>query len=169
MAPAPQSLRTAIWVVRPGRGGRAAQAFREGSLVALPVSFEGDAASATTEELIDSGESQGRAPVVAALLRRFASDLQVGDIVISPTRNGDMVGVLSGPYLFESSATDPELRHRREVIWRGDLERADVPLRIRRALGSPMMLYQPACQTDLHSLLATHGLIRKSPRDGNAA
>ena len=150
----------AIWVVRAGRGGRTARACKESSIVALPVTFSGDGATATTEALVEGGESRGRAPMAAALLRRFAAELQIGDRIISPTTDKDrhMVGTLTGPYRFDPANDDPELRHVRAATWSTELVVAELPTRLRRALGSPMVLYAPACQAALMKLLAEHGL-----------
>lgn len=70
------------------------------------------------------------APTIAAwagTLRRFADEIEIGDIVVAPFEADGVrylrVGIVSGPYRYDSNA--PTHRHRRDVTWKVPrLERA---------------------------------------------
>jgi hypothetical protein len=148
-----------VWVVRAGPGGRYADSFKRLGIVALVVPFAGRATDATLASILESGETAGRAPQVAALLRSFVSGLRSDDIVISPGPPGTkyLVGIVSGPYRYVPEEIVPGVRHVRDVTWSIELDAERVPKGLRNALGSPMVLYRPGAQVPLKSYLASVG------------
>lgn len=97
---------------------------------------------------------------MAALLRRFARDLEVGDSVITPVSGQQrfLVGTIASDYRFAHEG-EPGLRHRRNVLWQAEVPASNLPGQLRRALGSPMVLYLPAAQGDLRTFLHEQGLL----------
>jgi predicted Mrr-cat superfamily restriction endonuclease len=148
-----------IWVVRAGRGGSYADVFLSRSIVALPVVYEADAREATTEAVAAAGHPAAKAPVVAALLRRFATDLREGDTIISPVsrQQRHLVGTIVGGYRFVAVEEDPGLRHVHAVDWRGEFSTAWIRPGLRSVLGSPMPLYRPAAQEELWAVIRDLG------------
>jgi predicted Mrr-cat superfamily restriction endonuclease len=59
----------------------------------------------------------GRVGMTATQLHRFAHELEVGDLVVTPVRRGRRlsIGITEGPY--EWSTDTPLFRHRRRVRW----------------------------------------------------
>ena len=148
-----------IWVVRAGRGGKYIDLFRSRSIVAVPIEFNSHASRATADTLIAAGYSPGNAPGVAALLRRFALDLEVGEFVISPVsgQQRHLVGMVASDYRFDLNEDEPRLRHLRDVSWQAEVPASELPIQLRRTLGSPMVFYLPAAQGDLRSFLHERG------------
>jgi restriction system protein len=155
-----------VWVVRAGPSGRYADSFKRLGIVALVVPFAGRATDATLASLLESGETAGRAPQVAALLRSFVSGLKSDDIVISPGPRGTkyLVGIVSGPYRYVPEEIVPGVRHVRDVTWSMELEAVQVPQVLRNALGSPMVLYRPGAQVPIKKHLASVGGISQPRR-----
>jgi restriction system protein len=153
---------TRVWVIRAGKGGKYADLFWARSIVALAVDFRADASEATAAGLTEAGVAAGNAPPVAALLRRFALELEVGDVVVCPVSGQKryMIGRVASDYRFVDDEGDTGLHHLRSVTWQGELTASDLPLNLRRTLGSPMMLYLPAAQEQLMSHVMGSGALR---------
>jgi predicted Mrr-cat superfamily restriction endonuclease len=104
---------TRVWVIRAGKGGKYADLFWARSIVALAVDFRADASEATAAGLTEAGVAAGNAPPVAALLRRFALELEVGDVVVCPVSGQKryMIGRVASDYRFVDDEGDTGLHH----------------------------------------------------------
>jgi predicted Mrr-cat superfamily restriction endonuclease len=156
-----------IWLVRAGRGGKYIDLFRSRSIVALPIEFNSHASLATAASLVAAGYSPGNAPGVAALLRRFALDLEVKEFVISPVsgQQRHLVGMVASDYRFVPTADYSELHHVRDVSWQAEVPASEFSVQLRRTLGSPLALYLPAAQGELTSFLHEQGLLSGATDD----
>ena len=150
----------ALWVVRTGRDGEYAEAFWEGSFVALAVAFPRDARTSSTRDIAEalaSGEAvwSGRATSFAGMLKRFVPDVAVGDVVISPepARRQIMVGLVAADYRFVPGGDAAALRHRHAVRWLGTIGFDDLPRNLRGAIGSPMAFFRPGAERPLKTFV----------------
>jgi restriction system protein len=77
----------AVWVVRAGRGGRYAAEFEAHGMVAIGFSDFPSVAGLTREEITSLATADlapAAAGVAAGQLLRFAQEIHVGDLVVSP-------------------------------------------------------------------------------------
>lgn len=142
-----------VWVVRAGRGGLHADAFEEHSLVALSVERVPSVAGLSHEEIV--GHAVGRHDVNpararghAAMLYRFANELGVGDLVLTPDAEDAtvLVGRIVGDYEYRDEVPVAGHQHVRRVAWFGRLSRRDLPGQVRQAIGAPMAVFKPGAQ-----------------------
>jgi predicted Mrr-cat superfamily restriction endonuclease len=147
-----------VWLIHAGRQAAYADYFSEEGLVALGFGWVG---SLTELTRADAAERLGRTirPVakaagIAAMLQRFYAEVRVNDLVIVPDgpNRRYLLGRVSGEYEFAESEVLADLCHRRTVEWLASVPRDELPLQVRRSLGSPMQLYRPAAQDALLSL-----------------
>jgi predicted Mrr-cat superfamily restriction endonuclease len=138
--------------------------FRSRSIVAVPIEFNSHASLATADALVAAGYSPGNAPGVAALLRRFALDLEVGEFVISPVsgQQRHLIGMVASDYRFVLNEDNPGLQHLRDVSWYAEVPASEFPIQLRPTLGSPMVFYLPAAQHHLRSFLREQGLLNRA-------
>src|SRR5215208_5839580 len=110
-----------LLVVRPGREGRYAALFRRDNLVGLEGGPIGSVLGLGTEEITRRLSPAGRIPErmvrLAAMLQRFASEVQPGDVAIAPdTRTRVfLVGVISGAYEYRERPPSGGPHHIRPV------------------------------------------------------
>ncbi|MDT0264474.1 restriction endonuclease [Jatrophihabitans lederbergiae] len=93
---------------------------------------------------------RGSIPVQAGILRRFAFDIQVGDVVVAPYRPDRTIniGIATGPYQFLAGA--PSHRHHRPVEW--------------KRLGVPRPVFTQAALYEIGSAMTVFG-IRNHPAE----
>lgn len=151
-----------IWVVRAGVANSLADAFERKSLIGLTVPFRNDASDASTADIRAALEAShpSQAQYMAALLRRLVDELEVGDLVVTPSGGGRpmLVGEVGGTYTYEPQPKIHGLHHQRATTWLGSVGWEDLPVVLRRAVGSPMPLYRPAAQDLLSAFLTRRGL-----------
>jgi len=96
----------------------------------------------TALEKAHPGEKPGTYPNWAGTLRRFAFEIQVGDIVVAPDGNERTLsfGRVVGDYEFH--AEEPTHRHRRQVEWIATVSRDEVSQTARNELGSAITLFE---------------------------
>ena len=117
-----------VWVVR-ADFGRHADNFRNGGYVALdygisepyPVGRPREAFIKAYKKFNPSVTNNKVVGQQVGQITRFCEDMQVGDYVITPSDNNDVLyygKVLDEPYYFESAPSDScPYRHRRNVRW----------------------------------------------------
>lgn len=142
-----------VWVVRAGRGGLHADAFEEHCLVALGVERVPSAAGLSHEEIVEHAISRrevnpARARGHAAMLYRFANELRVGDLVLTPDAEDAtvLVGRIASDYEFRDEGPIAGHQHVRRVAWFGRMSRRDLPRQVRQAIGAPMAVFRPGAQ-----------------------
>jgi predicted Mrr-cat superfamily restriction endonuclease len=74
---------------------------------------------------------------------RFANEMQVGDIVVTPHAEERRVffGEVTGEYVFDDAGPIPALPHTRAVRWLGDVARDAIPAERRKELDFPSTFY----------------------------
>lgn len=85
----------------------------------------------------------GAVPVWAGVLRRFGSEMQVGDLVVAPYKPDSTLnfGVIDGPYTYESDVVRHP--HRRPVRWvRTGVARGLFPQSALNEIGSAVTLFR---------------------------
>jgi predicted Mrr-cat superfamily restriction endonuclease len=154
-----------IWVVRAGKGAEHLETFRREGLVAVAHGEVGDLSEADTETILNRvrqalPDTTMRTVQVAAMLRRLAIDIQIGDWVISlGARDSHMlVGLVTGPYAFRPMLELDGYVHTRPVDWWESFARSSLPHEAAKALGTPQALFRPAAQA--HWRRALLGLAR---------
>lgn len=120
-----------LWGIHAGRGGVADPVFREKSCVALGWPRMPDLTTLADRDAYKERLRQeypeakkGAIPNWAGQLLRFVQEMQVGDLVIYPSKADRMVkiGRVTGPYEHVVTTTD-EYPHRRSVEWLGEYPR----------------------------------------------
>ncbi|QOZ24568.1 restriction endonuclease [Bradyrhizobium sp. CCBAU 51753] len=86
----------------------------------------------------------GAVPVVAGTLFKFACEMQIGDLVVYPSKIDRMVnlGTVQGNYQFEPSSGDMDGPNRRSVKWIRHIARADFSQAALHEIGSAVTLFQ---------------------------
>ncbi|MDO5629968.1 MAG: hypothetical protein Q4G43_16775, partial [Mobilicoccus sp.] len=85
----------------------------------------------------------GAIPIWAGVLRRFAFEIQIGDVIIAPYRPDSTLnfGVVAGGYEYHPEV--PTHRHRRRVSWRKTgVARSTFPQEALYEIGSAVTLFQ---------------------------
>jgi restriction system protein len=86
----------------------------------------------------------GAIPVVAGTLFKFAYEMQIGDLVVYPSKVDRMVnlGTIQGNYEFKPSPGDLEGPNRRPVKWIKQIARPDFSQGALHEIGSAVTLFQ---------------------------
>ncbi|HXD54189.1 MAG TPA: restriction endonuclease [Solirubrobacteraceae bacterium] len=95
------------------------------------------------------------APGVAGMLFRFANDMRIEDLVITPdseTRELH-IGRISGDYEFRPIPVIPRYPHTRRVVWTRSFSRDELPKRLLYQLGSLLTVSTPTAQDQLRAYL----------------
>lgn len=140
-------------MVRAGKGGLHADAFEKHGIVALGVERVPSVTDLSQEEIVKHAVSRpdvnpARARGHAAMLYRFANEMHVGDLVLTPdaTDASVLVGRVAGDYEYRDEAPIPNQKHIRHVEWFGRIERDDLSRQARQAIGAPMAVFKPGAQ-----------------------
>jgi restriction system protein len=117
-----------------------------GDLNALPSSR--DAFKAAFAAAYPS-EKPGAVPVKAGVLYRFAKEMNVGDVIVYPSKADRLVniGIVEGHYTFLPSM-DPQYPHRRRVEWKLHAPRAQFSQPALYEIGSAITLFQVGNNSD---------------------
>ena len=107
------------------------QAFKEAYVVAIP------------------GSKPGTVPVSAGQIFRFVHEMQVGDIVVYPSRHDRMIhiGRVAGTYKFIVDAIE-EYPHRRPVDWLTHVSRDEFSQNALYEIGAAMTLFRITSNAD---------------------
>ena len=94
-------------------------------------------------------DKPGAVPVKAGILYRFAKEINVGDVIVYPSRPDRLVniGLISGDYSFLPSK-DPEYPNRRPVEWKVHAPRANFSQPALYEIGSAITLFQISTNAD---------------------
>lgn len=148
-----------FWVVRAGDQGKYIGDFEAGGFVAIGFKA-GDITGLTRAEIrkhlenINPGKKE-RVAGDAGMLFRFANELGVGDIVVTPdgaTREL-LFGEVAGPYEYREQAPVAEFHQVRRVTWLARHSRDLLPRRVLYSLGSVLTIFKPGGQEYLQALL----------------
>jgi restriction system protein len=117
-----------------------------GDLNALPSSR--DAFKAAFAAAYPSAKP-GAVPVKAGVLYRFAKEMNVGDVIVYPSKADRLVniGMVEGHYTFLPSM-DPQYPHRRRVEWKLHAPRAQFSQPALYEIGSAITLFQVGNNSD---------------------
>ena len=141
------------WVVRAGRGSQHAAKFEQLSVIALSFPTVPSIAGWPRQEAVERVVELLDAPPAKALgyagiLYRFAHEIAVGDIVVTPDseRGQVLLGRVTGDYEYRESAPITGHCHVRRVAWIGRVAWDDLPLSVRRTVGAPLAVFRPGAQ-----------------------
>lgn len=149
---APSGVADYFWVVRSGSKGEREQASLSQNLL-IPGMELGDKANvAQTREEIQAAiiaeqpdYSKSRAANFAGQLARFKNEIQVGDLVIMPSkqhRGRFYAGRVSGPYEYRQNA-QPEHRHVVPIEWSAEtIALSDIGFDLRKSLSALSTIFQ---------------------------
>lgn len=169
---------TDFWVVRAGRGGRYTTEFEQtgrcavGYFVEQPI--DGMSRDDLTELVAAAMHEQG-APESGLVnsvgqLHRFANDIEVGDVVITPDSDTRELlwGRVTGPYVYDEEVGEQfgGFPHQLPVDWQGRRSRDDLPQRVLYSLGSSLTVFQPKGSAHLEAFIAGD-LVPQGPTAGN--
>jgi restriction system protein len=145
-----------VWVVRAGQGGRHADAFEAQGIVAVAIERVPSVAGLSREEIAGSAVARADVNVArsrghAAMLYRFANEMQPDDLVLTPDAEDAnvLVGRVVGDYEYREDEAISGHHHVRRVIWLGRIARGDFPKQARQAIGAPMAVFKPGAQAAL--------------------
>jgi restriction system protein len=139
------------WGIHGGRAGEADGIFLRKEQLALgwqemPDLISLGASRDTLKQKLEEalpGRKPGYYPVAAGQLFRFVHEMQVGDLVIYPSKRDKRVhvGEVTGAYLYVTKAADG-YPHRRPVKWLSDFPRTKFTQGALYEIGSAMTLFQ---------------------------
>jgi hypothetical protein len=127
---------TNVWLVRCGEGGSAVDACITNDVVAVRFTSVGDVSERDSDlvlEEIRTMTDRTDHDRLAADLMAFATDLAVGDLVLTPhkERRRYFLGVVTGDYEWIESPSVPNSQHTRATDWVSFLDWDSVPLEFR--------------------------------------
>ena len=145
----------AFWVVRAGRKGRYASDFEIGGFAAIRFQPVGDVSGMSRSQVTElvalkrPGKKQ-KIYADAGMLYRFANEIEVGDIIITPdSRTRELLfGEVVGPYEYRRTPAVSDFQHVRKVGWLGRCPRDDLPEETLSSLGSRQTVFEPKGHED---------------------
>jgi restriction system protein len=139
-----------MWMVRAGREGAFADEFIDGNFVAIGFVQEFGASALKTpkkeliEQIVKSHPdwTEGKVQVTASQFVRFASELKVGDRIVTydPGRRRYVIGRLAGEVAWHGS--NLHLPFRRPVEWKESVPRESLSVATRNTLGAILTLFR---------------------------
>lgn len=139
---------TKYWVVRADSDIQALVEAR--SLVGIGWHEVGDFGALPPDEIREQvratypGDNPYQTGRSAGQLRRFAHEIEVGDIVLTPIKSTRqaLIGKVAGPYQHNPAAETKSLTNTRSVEWiRTDILRDDLPTQLRLSLMTHMTVF----------------------------
>lgn len=142
-----------VWVVRLGEGGELADQCKEGGFIAIGWHEIGDLSVFNDYEILrrkvyetypERYASLGGAGVVAGMLWSFVHDISLGDIILSPKKETRklLIGIVTGPYLYDPKAIDRDYPNIHAVEWKGVIPYDNVPREIWRSMTAWQTLFE---------------------------
>lgn len=116
----------------------------------------GDLSALATREAVKArytsvypDEKPGAVPVKAGILYRFAQEMQIGDVVVYPSKPDRMIniGQIASAYAFKPTF-DANYPHRRRVTWLTSVPRAQISQPALYEIGSAITLFQISNNAD---------------------
>ena len=94
-------------------------------------------------------EKPGAIPVKAGILYRFAKEMQVGDLVVYPSKSDRIVyiGTIESGYQY-APEVDADYPNRRQVSWKASVPRANISQPALYEIGSAITLFQVSNNAD---------------------
>lgn len=139
-----------VWCVR-ANSGHYAKNFHDGGYVAVDYEIaeafpigQGLEAYEALYEQYHPGAGPQSVGQNAGLMSRFGEEIQVGDCIITPSIDADVLyyGSVVGPYYFEQNPGDDcEYRHRLGVGWIGEQARSDFSNWFRSSLNAQLAVF----------------------------
>jgi predicted Mrr-cat superfamily restriction endonuclease len=82
------------------------------------------------------------------MLYRFANEMQIGNLVLTPDAEAMtvLVGRIASDYEYRNKPPIPDHQHVRRVEWLGRVRRDDLSRQARQAIGAPMAVFKPGAQ-----------------------
>lgn len=150
---------TTIWVVRAGGGGQYTSEFQVGGFAAIgyyPVgNIEGLSREQVTELVAAVQPDKKKVSGDAGNLFRFAHEIQVGDVIVTP--DGEtrelLLGTVTDPYEFRETPVVSDFRHVRKVNWLARRSRDELPKSVLYSLGSLLAVFRPSGRESILALL----------------
>ena len=147
-----------VWLIHAGRQAVYASFFWNEGVVALGYGWVGPLDHISHADVVERLERvvtpAAKATGIAAMLERFYDEVRLDDLVVvpdSPNRRY-LFGRVRGEYAFVPDEALVDIAHRRPIEWMAAVSRDELPLQVRRSLGSPMQLYRPGAQNAILSL-----------------
>lgn len=164
-----KSARPSAWVVRAGASGEFAEEFLSHQIVAIGFSPTGNVAGMTRDEVTRAVSSWGRSPQGARMLFEFASEIKIGDLIITPAPGAEsaLVGSVGGDYEYAEDPPIDDLHHSRKMRWRGWVSTGTLEASSVNNLKLRPTLYKPGEQEKLLGL-AELPLVRGNPTSPDA-
>lgn len=142
-----------VWVVRLGEGGELADRCSERKVIAIGWSEIGDLSAFEDYETLreriyetyrERYTSPGGAGIVAGMLWSFVHNISQEDIVFSPKSETRelLVGIITGPYSYDSNAIDQDYPNTRAVDWKGAVPYDNVPREVWRSMTAWQTLFE---------------------------
>ena len=151
-----------FWVVRAGDGGKFSSEFEAGGYVAIGFQA-GDVSGLSREQIRDHLQSvnpgkKERVAGDAGMVFRFANEIQLGEIVVTPdgATHELLFGEVIGPYEYVDPPPVASFRQVRRVRWLARHPRDLLPKRVLYSLGSVLTVFKPGGQDLLEALLSGH-------------
>ena len=145
--------------MRAGRGGRHLRGFLDHGIVAIGWygigQIEGHDRS-VLRGLLEEHYGPRGAAAAAGMLDRFAHDMRVGDLVLTPDPPKRELhhGVVTGGYEWVEPPPVERYPHVRRVEWRGVFSRDELPKRVLNQLSTLLTLSTPSAQEELRRHLS---------------
>jgi restriction system protein len=151
MNKSPKLNDSTLWGIHAGATGDAHNLFTQRNCVALGWDAFGDLSALPPNrnafkaeyERVYPGEKPGAVPVSAGQLFRFVHEMQIGDLVLYPSKVDKLIhmGQVTGPYTYDP-ADSPGYPHRRAVKWLKHVPRTRLSQGALYEIGSAMSLFQ---------------------------
>jgi hypothetical protein len=147
-----------VWLIRAGSGGRFASEFVGQGIAAIGWPEVGDLSGRDRADLttaVSEAYEDTSAGTVAGQLYRFANELAVGDLVVTPdSQTRELhVGRVTGAYEFRDHAPIEGHPNTVRVEWIDQFSRDELPRRVLYKLGALMTVSTPSAQEHLRTLL----------------
>ena len=115
-------------------------------------------------------EKPGAVPVKAGILYRFAHEMQVGDVLVYPSKPDRMIhiGQIASPYEYKP-AFDANYPHRRRITWLASVPRAQISQPALYEIGSAITLFQISNNAEEFLAAATGQSLKPAELDEGSA
>jgi restriction system protein len=149
-----------VWVIRAGKRGGYAEAFERAGIAGVALPNIPSVADMTPDQIREpaiqrlAAENPARASAYVSMLYRFAHEIEMGDLVVTPDGLlGELLlGRVVGTYEFDETPPVAGFNHLRRVAWLARRRREDVPPSVLPSLGAPMAVFAPGAQVALLAL-----------------
>ena len=153
-----------VWMVRAGEGGVHAPVFVQRGAALLGWGEAGDLSELTLEAVRGrvaatwpeySRRTLGQ---VANGLYKFASDMQPGDVVVTPepASRTVLLGEVTGDYYYLTPPAVADYSQARPVTWRARISRDELSYGAKNSLGTQLTLSQPPHVAEFLRLVEAH-------------